>query len=140
MALFSSLIAQNPLGGKSIGTKTPFAPSAANPGGPIEQFLSTMLGFITVIGGLMFLVYVVLAGLNWITAGGDKGKLEAARSQITSAIVGLIIVIVSQTIVGIAGGVLGLDILNPARMIQNIWSTGGSGGGGGGAAPPMTPI
>lgn len=128
MILFSSLIAQNPLGGKTIGVNSPFAPNAANPGGPIEQFLSAMLGFITVIGSLMFLVYVVLAGLNWITAGGDKGKLEAARSQITSAIVGLIIVIVSQTIVGITGGVLGLDILNPAKMIQNIWATRGSGG------------
>lgn len=117
----TTAVGGNPLGGRSIGVDSPFNP--ARTGGAangLELFISVILGFLTTIGSIMFLIYVVLGALNWITSGGDKGKVEAARSQITSAIVGLIIVVVSQTIVAIAGGVLGLNILNPAATLNNL--------------------
>ena len=114
----------NPLGGTLTGPgafQVGAGRGVAAGGRPLEVFISTIIGFLTVIGGLMFLIYVLLGALNWITSGGDKGKVEAARSQITSAIVGLIIVLLSQAFVGIASGVLGLDILNPAATLGRIW-------------------
>lgn len=68
----------------------------------------------------MFLIYFIVAALSWITAGGEKGKIESARNSMTNAALGLIIVIASYAIVGIVGGVLGLNILNPIQVIGTL--------------------
>lgn len=46
---------------------------------------------ILTIGGLALFMYLLLGGFNWITAGGEKGKIEAAREMITQGIIGLAI-------------------------------------------------
>lgn len=111
-----------------LGTFKPpgaFAPDLSNPTSAtsvrsLSQFLTTFLGFLTTLAGLMFLIYFIVAALAWITSGGEKGKVEAARQQMTNAAIGLIIVIASYSIVGIVGGVLGVDILNPVKIIQTL--------------------
>lgn len=47
---------------------------------------------------LLVLIYIVWGGIQWITAGGDKAGLEAARGKITGAVVGLIVVAVAFAI------------------------------------------
>ncbi len=94
---------------------------AAGGGVPLQALFSVILGFFTIIGGLLFLLYFVMGALSWITAGGDKGKIEKARSQLVDAAIGLIVVIVAQFIAGIVGGVLGLDILNPVKSLSNLF-------------------
>lgn len=46
-------------------------------------------GLILIIGGLAFLFYLLMGGFSWITAGGDKAKVEKARDMITQGIIGL---------------------------------------------------
>src|SRR5579872_5086824 len=48
-------------------------------------------GLVLSIGGLAVFMYLILGGFNWLTAGGDKSKIEAARSMITNAIIGITI-------------------------------------------------
>jgi len=120
-----TLLAQNPLDG-NITTPGAFAPadnvqSAAAGGTPIELFFSVLLGFFTIIGGLMFLMYFVFGALSWLSSGGEKGKVESARTQLTNAAIGLIIVILAQSVVGIVSGVLGLNILNPLQALTGLW-------------------
>lgn len=89
-------------------------------GTPLVKFMSTIIGFLTTIAGLYFLIQMILAGLSWISAGGEKGKVESARSQMTNAALGLIIIIAAYSIVGIVGNVLGLDILNPIVLLRSL--------------------
>lgn len=89
-------------------------------GAPIASFISNFLGFITGLAGLMFLIYLIFAGLSWVSSGGDKGKVEAARNQMTQAALGLVVVIAAYAIAGVVGKVLGLDILNPVNVIKTI--------------------
>ncbi len=106
---------------------TAFAPEAGTGveavGGPIAQFVSNLLGFITGLAGIMFLIYLIFAGLSWVSSGGDKGKVEAARNQMTQAALGLVVVIAAYAIAGVVGRVLGLDILNPVNVIKTIIPT-----------------
>lgn len=48
--------------------------------------------------GVIFLVLMVLAGYNWMTASGNEQKVEEAKSTIKRAIIGLIIVLGSWAI------------------------------------------
>ena len=120
-----SLITQ----GQNIGTfKAPteaFAPDVTATGtsafaDPLIKFISNFLGFITGLAGILFLIYMIFAGLAWVTAGGDKGRVETAKHQITNAALGLIVVIATYSIAGIVGGVLGLDILNPVDILKTL--------------------
>lgn len=120
MTFLTTLIAQNPLQGTIKGPGA-FQPDAASPGRPIEAFLSVFLGFFTILGGLMFMLYFVFAALSWISAAGDKGKVESAKTQMTNAALGLIVVVVAQFIIGIVSNVLGLKILNPAAALTGLW-------------------
>lgn len=57
------------------------------------------------------LIYLVIGALNWITSGGDKTKLEAARKKITWAIIGLIIALLAFFIVSLLGYIFKVDLL-----------------------------
>jgi len=45
------------------------------------------------IGAIVFLIILMLGGIQWITSGGDKASVEAARGRVTSAIVGITILL-----------------------------------------------
>lgn len=103
-------------------------PSAYDPNGgdktaytaAVEKIISNVLVVLTVIAGITFVLWFLLGGLNWITAGGQKDKVETAKAMMTNGAIGLIIVVVSYAIVWIVGKALGLDILEPANLINNL--------------------
>lgn len=86
----------------------------------LESFISTLIGVITVVAALFFIVNFLLAALSWVTAGGDSGKISSARDRMVQSMIGLIVVVAAYAIVGLIGSVVGLDILNPAKTLQSI--------------------
>jgi hypothetical protein len=66
----------------------------------------------------MFILYFLLGALQWVSGGGDKGKIDKAKAMMTNAAVGLIIISLSYSITWIVGKALGIEILNPASMLQ----------------------
>jgi hypothetical protein len=89
-----------------------------------ELFISNIIGFLTFIGGIFFLIYFFLGTLNWITAGGDKGKVEKARTHITNGALGVIVMVAAYAMVGLIGSMLGLDILNVGTEFTKLIPTG----------------
>lgn len=90
-------------------------PGGDNPASAPKQFAVTMATLwqtIIVVGGLAFLMYFLYGGLQWIMAGGDKGKLEEAKGKITQGLVGLAILAASFVIIKFLQSALGLDLLN----------------------------
>jgi len=86
----------------------------------VGKFISTMITTITIAGSLAFVIYFFIGAIKWIAAGGDKGKVTESKDQMTQGAIGLIAMVASYFIIGIVGAVLGLDILNPIKSIQNI--------------------
>lgn len=80
-------------------------------GAQIVKLISSVIGFLTIVAGLGFFLYFLLGGLSWLTAGGERDKVEKAKNQMTNAAIGLIIVIAATTISALVGQVLGIDIL-----------------------------
>jgi len=64
-----------------------------------------------VVGGLLLLMYLMWGGISWITAGGDKTRVEQARNQITHAIVGFAILAGTVALATFLGSALGIDFL-----------------------------
>lgn len=85
-----------------------------------ETILSNVLAILSIIGAIMFAINFLLGGLNWISAGGDQGKIDKAKKQMTGAAIGLIIIAASYAITSIVGAVTGIEILNPAATITSF--------------------
>lgn len=67
--------------------------------------LITLLIIIAIVLSLLFIIW---GGIDWITSGGDKQKLQSARHKIVFALVGLVIVFVSFFIINAVYYFLGL--------------------------------
>jgi hypothetical protein len=89
----------------------------------ITRVVSSIVGVITAVAGIWFFLNFIVAGIQWIGAGGDKHTLEEAQKRITNAFIGLIIVVAGWSILALAGKFLGFDILisKPADLIQQLF-------------------
>ncbi|KKU82965.1 MAG: hypothetical protein UY10_C0018G0004 [Microgenomates group bacterium GW2011_GWA2_47_8] len=79
--------------------------------GDVGQLISAVVGTLLIIAALLAFFYLILGGIQWITAGGDKAGMEAARNKITHAIVGLIIVGAAWAVMLLVQNFLGVTII-----------------------------
>ena len=68
------------------------------------------ISFILIVAAVAFFFMLVLGGIKWITSGGDKGKTEAARNQITAGLVGLVIVFAAWAILTLIESFFGVSL------------------------------
>lgn len=85
------------------------------------QFISSVIGVMTIIAIIWFIFVLLSGAYSIITAGGDKAALESGRKRITSGLVGLVVVIAGIFIVDLIGTLIGIpDILNLPVLFENI--------------------
>ena len=89
----------------------------------LETWISDIIGVITILATLFFIVYAFIAAFNWITAAGDKNKIEKAKDRLVWSTLGLILIVATYAIIGFIGGIIGLELLNPGEMIQQVLPT-----------------
>ena len=63
--------------------------NAAAPSTSLAAIIVTMWRAAITLGGLALLVMLIVGGLEWILAGGEKGKVEHARERMTQAAIGM---------------------------------------------------
>ena len=59
---------------------------------------------------VLSVIYLLLGGISWITSGGSKESLEAAKKKVTYAIVGLVLVLLSFAILFTFGDLFGINL------------------------------
>ena len=97
----------------------PLGQSGANAGTQFNDTLSKIIGVMTVVAFIWFTFQIVLGAIRIVSSGGDKGAIEGARKQITTGIVGVIIVVAALFLVSLLGAILGFNsILNPACILS----------------------
>lgn len=88
-------------------------PQQVLPGGSLNanQVITFVLWGLVAVGVIAALIWLILGAIRWITSGGDKGKVDAARGQIVAAIIGLVIIILSLVILNVVASILGVGNL-----------------------------
>ena len=81
-------------------------------GAALGLLIATLFRAAIMLGGLALFVFIVMGGINWITAGGDEKKIEDARNRITNGIIGMAILVATAAIITFVGSFLGMDLLN----------------------------
>ena len=86
-----------------------------------QSILSSIVGIITIIGFIWFVILVITGAIGIMTAGGDKQGLESARKKLTSGLIGLVVLIAAIFIVGLIGTIIGVpNLLNIPDLINRV--------------------
>jgi hypothetical protein len=93
----------------------------------IASVINAVLSFVMVISALLVLMYLIWGAFEWLTSGGDKGKIDSARQKMTAAVVGLIIVSASYAILIVVIRFLGFT--NLTEVFNSVRTIDGEGGG-----------
>lgn len=95
--------------------KTPVAVPSGVPSGELgttgEKIISLALELLLLGGVLLALVFLIYAGVMWIMAGGDKQKMQSARTQIIYSIIGLVIIFLSFLLIQIIGNFFNISFI-----------------------------
>ena len=62
--------------------------------------LITVANIVALVAGVVAVIVIIVAGWQYITSGGDASKVQAAKSTVIQAVVGLVIIGASDVIIG----------------------------------------
>lgn len=79
--------------------------------GNIGAILNVILPLLILGAALLFLVMFLLAGFQWLTAGGSMENAKKAQKTMSFAVIGLVVVVVSYTAVKLIGVILQINLL-----------------------------
>lgn len=97
----------------------PIRPNLTSAPLDLGVFVSRIVGLALIVAAIAAFLYLVLAGILWITAGGDKGKIEEARNRITGSLIGLAIVAAAWAVFLLVDHFLGLGVAGGTTSSSN---------------------
>jgi len=86
-----------------------------------EDFIGQIIGVLTIVAVLFFVVQVIFAGYAFIASQGDEKTMEATRKRLTEAVLGLTIVIVALGLANLIAALFGIrDVLDISGLFTRL--------------------
>ena len=102
----------------------------------IVDLINLGVAIAIILAGGLSVFYIFVGGISFILSGGQEDKIREAIQTIRYAIIGLIVTILSVTIIKIVGFIFGFDLLSVvswdritvlmSELIDRILGAGGS--------------
>lgn len=83
---------------ESVADTAGYSIKGENIDSELMSMISTIIRAALSFLGVIFLILMIYGGYLWMTAGGNEQQVEKAKSLITAAIIGLIIVVSAYAI------------------------------------------
>lgn len=77
----------------------------------LNDIIDDVQAFVLYLGGVIVLIMFVIAGIIYMTAGGNEKKVESAKLALRSAIIGLAIILGVYFLIQVVSSVLEGNIL-----------------------------
>ena len=87
---------------KNTADQIGFTTADIKPQSVIMQIVLAALGFV----GLIFLIMIIYAGFQWMTAGGNEEKIKDAKKRLQHSIIGLVIIVAAFAIATYVANIL----------------------------------
>lgn len=78
----------------------------------IVDIINLGVAIAIILAGALSVFYIFVGGISFILSGGQEDKIKQAVHTIRYAIIGLIVTILSVTIIKIVGYIFGFDLLS----------------------------
>ncbi|MFH1863551.1 MAG: hypothetical protein ABIJ85_01380, partial [bacterium] len=76
----------------------------------LEEVFKNVVNVVLGFAGIAFFVLLLVGGFKYMTAGGDPKAIDSAKKTLTSAIAGLLIVVLSYLVLVFIGTFTGVDL------------------------------
>ncbi|HPS40562.1 MAG TPA: hypothetical protein PLQ50_00990 [Candidatus Woesebacteria bacterium] len=74
--------------------------------------IGNIMSIVMLVAVLLVFIFLIVGAIQWLTSGGDKGKIENAQKRITNAVIGLFILAATAVIFMLLQSFLGINVLN----------------------------
>lgn len=78
----------------------------------LQVFIPKFVGLLLVFGGVSFFFMFLWGAISYILSGGDKAHVESAKGRITSALIGVILMVAVFAIVKLIENFFDINILS----------------------------
>jgi len=78
--------------------------------------ISGAISLVMLVVALVFFFILIWGGLRWVMSEGDQKAVEAARAQITNALIGLAIVFAAFAIMKLIETIFGIQLLSGFKI------------------------
>lgn len=85
----------------------------------LGDILKNLISYVLGIAGIVFFVLLVIGGFKFITSGGDPKAAEGAKKTLTSAIFGLVIILISYLILLLIKNITGANVTDFNILLPN---------------------
>jgi hypothetical protein len=96
-----------------INAGLPAEIASKTPSEGLAFYIAILWRSVVTLGGIAFIIFLIWGGIEWLTAGGDKAKVETAQKMITNALIGLAVLVGSYAIALFIQGAFKINILAP---------------------------
>ncbi|MBP6085343.1 hypothetical protein KA517_03845 [Candidatus Gracilibacteria bacterium] len=116
-------VTTSPAGSAAVGFTT------NDDGYSLLELINKGIALVIVLAGFLSIVFMLWGGIRFIVSGGKEDKVKSAVSSIRNALIGLIITILSITVINLVGRVFNLQLVNYLNFdsiistINNLFST-----------------
>ena len=89
----------------------------------LDTLVSTVIGILSVVAFIYFSIQVIFAGYAFLSAEGDKNKLEQARNRLTNGILGLFITMIALSLASLIAWLFGFtpsQIFNLENLFHSL--------------------
>src|SRR4030043_1645343 len=73
-----------------------------------------ILGFIICV--VVFVLIIIIGGIQWITSGGDRSAIDSARRKVVNGITGLVILLLVFFVLTAIGRIFGINLLGAYKI------------------------
>lgn len=96
-----------------VNNSLPANIASKTPAEGLAFYIAILWRSVVTLGGLAFLIFLIWGGIEWLTAGGDKTRLETAHKMISNALIGLAVLVGSYAIAFFIQSAFKINILAP---------------------------
>ena len=75
------------------------------------ELIPSLIGLAFVAGIILFMFMIIISGIQWVTSGGDKAAVEAAKGRLTQALIGISVLFLTFAIIRLIEHFFGVSIL-----------------------------
>ena len=68
-------------------------------GSMVQKAVRVAINILSVVAGVAAVIMIIVAGLKYITSGGDPSQVGSAKNTLIYAVVGIVVVAIAQSIV-----------------------------------------
>lgn len=82
-------------GGAQLGASQPCDSSVS---GKANNLLALAINILSLVVGVASIITIIIAGLRYVTSGGDSNNVSGAKNALLYALIGLVVVALAQTL------------------------------------------